>query len=133
MKRRRKIDPLLAPALSTLLGGAGVLHLVRPQVFTPLIPARLTGLASRRDWVLGSGVAELGCAAALAVPQTRRVGGYATAALMVAVFPGNVQMAADFHTRRRPGWQRAIAWGRLPLQAPLVWAALRVATAHAHR
>lgn len=129
MTRRRKIDPLLAPALSTLLAGAGVLHLVRPQVFTPLIPPQLTDLASRRDWVIGSGVAEIGCAAALAVPQTRRVGGYATAALMVAVFPGNVQMAADFHTRCHPG-RRAIAWGRLPLQAPLVWASLRVAALH---
>ncbi|PFG42724.1 putative membrane protein [Isoptericola jiangsuensis] len=112
---------LSAAALAALLATSGTLHLVRPRVFEGLIPA---ALGSPRAWVYGSGVAELACAAAVAAPTTRRVGGLATAALLVGVFPGNVKMALD----SRPGarhWsrRRSVAWGRLPLQVPLVaWA-----------
>ncbi|GAA1727305.1 membrane protein [Isoptericola hypogeus] len=112
---------LLAAGLAATLTATGVLHLVRPRVFEGLIPAVL---GSPRAWVLGSGVAELACAAAVAVPATRRVGGVATAALFVAVFPGNVKMALDSHPGAR-SWARkpAVAWGRLPVQIPLVaWA-----------
>ena len=114
-----------AAGLAALLGTAGALHLVRPRVFEPLIPP---ALGSPRAWVVGSGVAELACAAALAVPATRRTGALASAGLLVAVFPGNVRMALG----SRPGarsWARrpAVAWGRLPLQVPLVAWALSVA------
>ncbi len=121
------LDRFAVPALTGLLGGAGVLHFVSPRFFEPLIPPQLTSVASRRDWVYASGAGELACAAALAVPRTRRAGGYASAALFVGVFPGNIQMAVDYRRRGRPAWQQAIAYGRLPLQVPLVLAALRAA------
>ena len=54
----------------------------------------------------------------LARPATRRAGGWATAALMAAVFPGNIEMARQWRHRDWP--QRAIAYGRLPLQGLLV-------------
>ncbi|MCZ2263707.1 MULTISPECIES: hypothetical protein [unclassified Isoptericola] len=116
---------VIAGSLAGLLGAAGALHLVRPAVFEGLIPR---GLGSPRAWVYGSGVAELACAAAVAVPATRRVGGLASAALFVAVFPGNVKMALDSHPGYR-SWARnpAIAWARLPLQVPLVAWASKVA------
>ena len=114
-----------ALALAALLGTSGVLHLRRPGIFRPLIP-RARG--DPDPWVLGSGVAELACAAALVVPATRGVGGLASATLLVAVFPGNVTMAV----RSRPdarGWagRPAVAWARLPLQVPLVAWAVAVA------
>ncbi|MBD8077634.1 DoxX family protein [Cellulosimicrobium arenosum] len=114
-----------AAALTGLLAGAGVLHVVRPQVFEPLIP---DALGSPRAWVVGSGIAEIACGAAVAVPATRRLGAVAGAALFVGVFPGNVKMALDSHPGAR-AWARrpAIAWGRLPLQVPLVAWALAVA------
>ncbi|GCE76249.1 hypothetical protein CBZ_13050 [Cellulomonas biazotea] len=115
----RRHGPALA--LAAVLGTAGVLHLRRPAIFTPLIPR---ALGDPEPWVLGSGVAELACAAALTVPATRRVGGLASAALLVGVFPGNVTMALRSHHGARH-WSRkpAVAWGRLPLQVPLVaWA-----------
>lgn len=118
MSRRSQV---LAAGLAASLAAAGTLHLVRPRIFEGLIPS---ALGSPRAWVYGSGVAELTCAAAVAVPATRRVGGIATAALFVAVFPGNVKMALDSHPGAR-SWARqpAVAWGRLPLQVPLVaWA-----------
>ena len=114
-----------ALALAALLAGAGVTHLAVPRLYEPLIPARL---GPPRPWVVGSGLAELACAAAVAAPRTRRAGALATAVLFVAVFPGNIQMALDSHRGAR-SWARrpAVAWGRLPLQVPLVLWARRVA------
>ncbi|WP_019629915.1 DoxX family protein [Actinomadura atramentaria] len=101
----------------------GTLHFALPRPFDALIPRRLPG--SPRTWTHVSGAAELACAAALAVPRTRRAGGLATAALMVGVFPANVKMAYDW--RNKPLPLKAGAYGRLPLQAPMIAWALKVA------
>jgi uncharacterized membrane protein len=112
-----------ARALLVLLGGSGVLHLARPGGYEFLVPPEL---GPARPWVIGSGVAELGTAALLAGPATRRAGGWAAAALLVGFVP------AHLHTfrvvRGRPG-PLAVAVLRLPLQVPMVQAALRVARA----
>ena len=110
-----------AVSLAGLLAFTGTVHLVRPHVFDAALPDWLPG--TKRAWALGSGVAELACAALVAVPATRRLGGRATAALFVAVFPGNVHMAAIARTPRA----RAVTLARLPLQVPLVLWALRAA------
>lgn len=115
---------LLNVGLVGLLAGAGALHL-NPSTakgFDRLVPKELPG--SQRAWTVGSGIAELGTAGLLAVPKTRRLGGTAAAALFVAVFPGNVKMAWDW--RKKPASKQVISIGRLPLQIPLVWAALKV-------
>ena len=54
-----------------------------------------------------------------------RFGGLLAAGLFVAVFPGNIQMAWDW--RDRSAREQGAAYGRLPLQGPMVWWALRVA------
>jgi len=116
---------LPALALAALLGTSGALHLRRPEIFRPLIPR---SLGNPDPWVLGSGVAELACAAALAAPGTRRLGGLASAALLVGVFPGNVTMAVRSRADARSWAGRpAVAWARLPLQVPLVAWAVAVA------
>jgi uncharacterized membrane protein len=112
-----------AAGLAALLGGMGVLHFVAPKPFDAIVPRSLPG--SPRTWTYLSGVAELAVAAAVAHPRTRRAGGLAAAALFIAVFPANVKMAADW--RHGSPVQRAIAFGRLPLQAPLIAWAWRVA------
>ena len=114
-----------AAALAALLVAAGATHLLAPRVYDGLIPSLL---GRPRPWVIGSGLAELACGVAVAVPGTRRRGALAAAALLVAVFPGNVVMAlrsmpGDPAAAHRP----ALAWGRLPLQVPLVLWALGVA------
>lgn len=111
-----------AVALAGMLTFTGTVHLVRPQTFDAALPAWLPG--TKRAWALGSGVAELVCAGLVALPRTRRVGGWATAALFVAVFPGNVHMVTTARTPRA----RAVTVARLPLQVPLVLWALRVAS-----
>ncbi|WP_370449935.1 hypothetical protein [Cellulomonas sp. PhB143] len=116
-----------ALAMAGALTTTGILHLVRPRTFDPLIPE---ALGPARPWVYGSGVAELACAAAVALPRTRRLGGLASAALFVGVFPGNVTMALKSRPDARSVAMRpAVAWSRLPLQVPLVVWALRVARA----
>jgi uncharacterized membrane protein len=113
--------PVRARVLQVLLTGAGVLHLVRPRLYDWLVPPEL---GNARAWVLGSGVAELGTAALLAGPATRRAGGWAAAGLFTAFLPAHVHTFRAVRGRR---WATTAAVVRLPLQVPLVSAALRVA------
>ena len=109
--------------LAGLLATSGVLHFLTPKPFDSIVPRSLPGRP--RTWTLLSGAAELAVAAAVAHPGTRRLGGLAAAGLFAAVFPANVKMAMDW--RDAPPARRAIAYGRLPLQIPLVLWGLRVA------
>src|SRR5688572_8732634 len=105
--------------LAGLLATAGVTHFVAPKPYDATIPRMLPG--SPRTWTYASGAAELALAAGLAHPRTRQAAARATAAFFVGVFPANVQMALDW--RDRPTALRNAAFGRLPLQIPLVlWA-----------
>lgn len=111
--------------LAALLLGSGTLHVVRPQPFDRIVPRALPGEA--RTYTYASGVAELAVGAALAVPRTRRIGGVLAAALFVAVFPANIQMAATWlRSDRISSPAKAVAVARLPLQIPLVTEALKV-------
>ena len=112
----RSASPYL---LAGVLLGAGLTHFVRPGFYDALVAPLLPG--SARAWVYGSGVVELAVGAAVAAPATRRRGALA-AALIVAVFPGNVYMA--FEPGDVPRWAALL---RLPLQVPLVLWALHVA------
>ncbi|NJP43323.1 DoxX family protein [Actinacidiphila epipremni] len=112
-----------AQLLAGLLATAGVTHFAAPKPYDALIPEALPGRP--RTWTQASGAVELALAATLLVPATRRTGALLTAGLFVAVFPANVKMAYDWR-HRRPAL-RAIAYGRLPVQVPLVGWALKVA------
>ena len=115
-----------ALALAALLTTTGVLHFTAPRPFVSIVPR---SLPRPELLVAASGVAELVCAIALAVPRTRRVGGWLSAATFVAVFPANVSMA--LRSGRKPAWYRAAAWARLPLQLPLIVGAVQVAAGDA--
>ncbi|WP_433369505.1 DoxX family protein [Actinoplanes sp. CA-142083] len=112
-----------AAGLAGLLAASGTLHFLTPKPYDSIVPRSLPG--SPRTWTYLSGAAELAVAAAVACPRTRKLGATAAAALFVAVFPANVKMAADW--RHASPVKRAIAFGRLPLQVPLVLWARRVA------
>ena len=119
-------DTRSALALAATLAVTGTLHFARPRPFDRLVPRSLPG--SPRAWTYASGVAELGCAAAVAHPKTRATGALATAVLFVAVFPGNVTMAV--RARRAGPALRYGSLARLPLQLPLVRWAWAVRTAN---
>lgn len=110
-------------ALALGFAASGLVHLARPQVYEPLMPS---WVPAHREVILASGVAELACAAGLAIPATRRLAGWASAALLVGVYPGNVQMAVDATKTDNTAF-KAAAFARLPLQLPMIRAALRAA------
>jgi uncharacterized membrane protein len=110
-----------ARALLVLFAGAGTLHLVRPRTYDWMIPPEL---GPARPWVTASGVAELGTAALLAVPATRRAGGWAAAGLLTAFVPAHLHSLRVLRDRPLP---LALAAVRLPFQVPMLQAALRVA------
>ncbi|KAB2351421.1 DoxX family protein [Actinomadura rudentiformis] len=112
-----------ARRLAAFIAGAGATHFLAPWPYDAIVPSRLPGKA--RTWTYLSGAAELAVAAAVAHPKTRRKGALAAAALFAAVFPANVKMARDWRHRALP--LRAVVYGRLPVQAPLIAWALLVA------
>lgn len=129
----RPVPPLTKDiaGLAALFITSGTTHLVKPDVFEPLIPAPLRSRG--REVVYLSGAAELLCAVGLLLPQTRKAAGWASAALLVGIFPGNVKMATDQVKRasRHPD-STSKAWlagtvARLPLQWPMIRTALRAA------
>jgi uncharacterized membrane protein len=68
-----------------------------------------------------SGAAEIMLGVLLLVPATRAVAAWGLIALLVAVFPANVQMA--LHPETFPEFSPRSLWLRLPLQAVLIaWA-----------
>jgi uncharacterized membrane protein len=115
--------PGRAGVLGALLGGSGVLHLVRPRTYEWLVPPEL---GSARAWVTATGVAEIGTAALLAAPTTRRWGGWAAAALLVGFVPAHLH---TFRVLPKKPVPLAVAAVRLPLQLPMIAAALRIARA----
>jgi len=111
--------------MSAALFGMGTLHFAVPKPFDSIVPPALPGNA--RTYTYASGVAELTVAAALALPRTRRLGGLLAALLFIAVFPANVQMAADsLRNPKAPLPMKVISVLRLPLQVPMVRAALKI-------
>ena len=106
--------------LIPLFAGAGVLHFAKPEPFDGIVPDALPG--SARTYTYVSGVAELAAAALLANPKTRAAGGKFAAALLAAVWPANFNMAWQW--RNEPWQKQIISIGRLPLQIPLIKAAL---------
>jgi uncharacterized membrane protein len=102
--------------LALLLVAAGANHFWHPEPYDDLIPGFL---GSPRSWTLVSGVAEVVCGLLVAVPGTRRIGGWASLVLFVVVFPGNLTSAVHADT----AGERWVTYLRLPLQVPLLlWA-----------
>ena len=105
---------------------AGVAHLVVPGAYARIVP-RVLG--NPRAYVYASGVAQIAGGVLLALPRTRRAGGWLVAAVLVGVFPANVQAALDGGVlgADAPLESALAGWLRLPLQVPLVWWALHEA------
>jgi uncharacterized membrane protein len=101
---------------------SAVVHLVKPSVFEPLIPPALPGAT---ELVYASGVAEAVCAVGLLTG--RRWAGPLSVAVLLAVWPGNLQMALDVTDGAGPDDRLKVvaAWARMPLQLPMMWAAMQ--------
>lgn len=104
---------------------SGTIHLLKPDIWEPLMP---DWVPAHREVILASGVAEIACAAGLLFAPTRRLAGLASAALLAGVYVGNVKMAVDASRSDNVAF-KAAAYGRLPLQFPMIRAALRAGRA----
>src|SRR5947209_8635022 len=82
----------LRAALATFFVVSGLVHLIRPSVYVPIMPSYLPYPS---ELILVSGIAELAGGIGLLYPPTRRVARYGLIALLVAVFPANIQMAVN--------------------------------------
>lgn len=118
----RDANQTLAYRIATMLIGIGTLHFLAPKPFDTIIPAELPG--SPRLYTYVSGVAELAIGVLLVPRRTRRSAALAAAALFVAVFPGNLNMVRLWWDKPWP--MRVVALARLPLQIPMITAALKV-------
>ena len=78
----------------SIAGGAffiyvGIMHFTDTSWFEPIVPPVF---GSATFWVLASGVAEVLVGIGLIIPRTRRVSGYASAALLMLLYPANLYM-----------------------------------------
>ncbi|QTI68229.1 DoxX family protein [Gordonia polyisoprenivorans] len=118
-----RLSPIqLARALAGMLLTIGTLHFVAPKPFDEIIPEEIP--ADPRMLTYASGVAEVALGVGLLVPATRKPSAAAAAALFVAVYPANINMVRLWW--HKPAIYKAIAVGRLPLQFPMIAAAIKV-------
>ncbi len=104
--------------LGVLFIAAGVNHFVNPAFYVAMMPAYLPWHALL---VFISGVAEAGLGGLLLLRRWSGWAGWGLIALLVAVFPANVQMA--LHPELYPSLSTTGLWLRLPLQAVFIaWA-----------
>lgn len=101
---------------------AGANHFLKPGWYLKIMPA---WVPMQLEAVYASGAAEMLLGAALLHGRMRRGAAWGLVALLLAVFPANVEMA--LHPERFPNFKPLVLWGRLPLQflliALVLWAA----------
>ena len=102
--------------LAILLIIAGFLHFVKPKFYLKIMPAYLPASSLL---VILSGIVEIICGVLLFFPTTQTIAAYLTIALLVAVFPANVEMSRQYLVKNKKGFWLTIL--RLPLQILLIW------------
>lgn len=106
--------PILLIALFFFAGG--VAHFLLPDFFIRIMPAYLS---HHKELVIISGLFEIAGALGLLLPKTRLWAAYGLIALIIAVYPANINMA--LHPEKFPEVSVLLLYARLPLQFILVW------------
>ncbi len=91
------------------------MHFVKPGAYEATVP---DALPVHREIVYVSGVAEIAGALALLDRRSAPWAGWWLIALLVAVFPANVNMAVN--AERLPAVPEARQWARRPIPAGLI-------------
>ena len=95
----------------------GIVHFVSPAGFVAMIPEALP-YPEALNYIAGA--AEILGGLGLILPATRRLAAWGLIALLVAVFPANINMAVNhlpLGDRPVASW---VLWARLPLQVVMV-------------
>ncbi len=106
--------PLLLIALFFLSGGIG--HFVFTDFFVSAMP---NYLSHHSELVIISGVFEILGAIGILIPKTRLWAGYGLIALIIAVYPANINMA--LHPDRYKDLSALFLYIRLPFQFLFIW------------
>ncbi|MEO6034093.1 MAG: DoxX family protein [Verrucomicrobiota bacterium] len=104
--------------LAILFVAAGILHFLKPQSYLKIMPAFFPAPLAL---VYLSGAFEILGGIGILVPRLRRWTGIGLIALLIAVFPANVEML--WQNLRKEGLS-LFSWlliFRLPLQLVLIW------------
>jgi uncharacterized membrane protein len=103
--------------LSFFFAFAGVMHFVIPGRYMGIMPA---WIPYPLEMVYVSGVAEMAGGLGLLIPSLRKAAAFGLIALLIAVFPANIQMLANaIHSGASTAYT-ALLWLRLPLQPLLI-------------
>ncbi|MEM9456524.1 MAG: DoxX family protein [Myxococcota bacterium] len=109
---------VLRGLLGVFLVLQGINHFVLVDFFVRAMPC---WLPCPLLLVYLSGIAEIVLGIAVFVPRARRIAGWGILALLWAVFPANIEMAA--HPEKWPQISQTVLWARLPVQAVfMLWA-----------
>ena len=112
MKRWRNISRLV---MALFFIAAGLNHFRSSAIYLSMMPPWLPWPETLN---LISGAAEIAGGIGVLVPATRRAAGWGLIALLLAVFPANLQVALHgWPQADLPGW---VLWARLPLQPLLI-------------
>jgi uncharacterized membrane protein len=97
---------------------AGVNHFISPGFYQKIMPPWLP----QHDWLISiSGGIEIVLGLLLLPRFTRRIAGWGIIALLIAIFPANIQMMLNYQSEHNPWLWIAVL--RLPLQLVLIgWA-----------
>ncbi len=104
--------------MGALYAAAGVWHFMRPKDYIRIMPVFIPS-SWHLQLVYASGACEIILGILLFPESTRVVAAWGIIALLIAVFPANIQMAINyFHYHNPYKWLTVI---RLPLQVVLIW------------
>lgn len=95
---------------------AGIFHFINPTVYKKIMPS---WLPYHFALIYISGVCEIIFGLLLIPEITRPIGAWLIIAMLIAIFPANIQMTINFWGRYNLWFWLSVA--RLPLQALLIW------------
>ncbi len=102
--------------MAILYVAAGMYHFIKPQGYVKIMPPWLPW---HLQLVYISGVAEIVLGALLFPVATRSLAAWGIIALLIAVFPANIQMTLNYFHYNNPAKWLTVA--RLPVQLLLIW------------
>ncbi|OFY99356.1 MAG: DoxX family protein [Bacteroidetes bacterium RIFCSPLOWO2_12_FULL_31_6] len=109
---------ILLCLMALMYVAAGIYHFVNPKLYMKIMPPYLP---YHLQLIYISGVIEIVLGILLIPESTRTIAAWLIIALLIAVFPANIQMAINFWQKNSSSLWIAIA--RLPLQVVLIWLA----------
>jgi uncharacterized membrane protein len=102
--------------MSLLYISAGITHFLKPEFYLDIMPPYLPW---HLKLVYFSGLCEILFGIMLIPAYTRRIAAWLIIALLIAVFPANIQMTNNYMNEHNPDLWISII--RLPVQIFLVW------------